>query len=139
MKRNLLIAGALVVLALGAAWYTLKSRERALNSGDVTVREQSADQSKPATPDAASTDQPPDASPSVAQLPTSPGDSINRNPQNGMIFAGSGKYQLYRQGDITWRLDTDTGWACVLFATDAQWAKARVFEHGCASPQTVSR
>ena len=50
-----------------------------------------------------------------------------------MLFAGTGKYQLYRQGDITWRLDTDTGWACILFATDAQWAKPRVYQHGCGA------
>jgi hypothetical protein len=56
-----------------------------------------------------------------------------------MVFAGTGKYQLYRQGDITWRLNTDTGWACILFATDAQWSKSRVFDQGCATPQTVSR
>jgi len=48
-----------------------------------------------------------------------------------MTFTGSGKYQLYRQGDITWRLNTETGWACVLFATDAQWHKTRVYQNGC--------
>jgi hypothetical protein len=58
-------------------------------------------------------------------------DSINRNPPNGFLFAGRGKFQLYRQGDITWRLDTDTGQACILFATDEQWHTSRVFEHGC--------
>jgi hypothetical protein len=139
MKRIVLIAGGLLALALGAAWYTLRSRERAVNSGDAALREKSADQAKLAASESASTGQPPDNTPSVAQLPTPSGDTISRNPPNGMIFAGAGKYQLYRQGDITWRLDTDTGWACVLFATDTQWAKARVFEHGCASPQTVSR
>ena len=48
-----------------------------------------------------------------------------------MVFAGSGKYQLYRQGDITWRVNTDTGDACILFATDAQWRKPQVYSHGC--------
>jgi hypothetical protein len=50
-----------------------------------------------------------------------------------MIFAGSGKYQLYRQGDLTWRLNTDTGEACVLFATYAQWRQQRVYQHGCGA------
>ena len=58
-------------------------------------------------------------------------DSISRNPPNGMVFAGTGKYQLYRQGDITWRLNTETGQACILFATNAEWRVARVFQHGC--------
>ena len=60
-------------------------------------------------------------------------DSNPRNPPNGMIFAGRGKYQLYRQGDITWRLNTDTGQACILFATDAEWGQPRVFQQGCGA------
>jgi hypothetical protein len=60
-------------------------------------------------------------------------ETIPRNPPNGMLFAGRGKFQLYRQGDITWRLDTDTGQACILFATEEQWDQERVLEHGCAT------
>jgi hypothetical protein len=48
-----------------------------------------------------------------------------------MVFAGSGKYQLYRQGDITWRVNTQSGDACILFATDAQWRNPQVYSHGC--------
>ena len=58
-------------------------------------------------------------------------DTISPNPQNGMTFSGTGRYQLYRQGDITWRLDTNTGQSCVLFATDEQWKKPRVYHAGC--------
>jgi hypothetical protein len=58
-------------------------------------------------------------------------DSISPNPPNGMTFSGTGRYQLYRQGDITWRLDTNTGQSCVIFATDEQWKKPRVFRAGC--------
>jgi hypothetical protein len=50
-----------------------------------------------------------------------------------MIFAGRGKYQVYRQGDITWRLNTDTGQACILFATDAEWSQPRVYQQGCGA------
>ncbi|HWG16248.1 MAG TPA: hypothetical protein VN678_00205 [Acidobacteriaceae bacterium] len=64
-------------------------------------------------------------------VPTS--DSIPRNPPNGLIFAGVGKYQLYRQGDITWRLDTNTGRSCIIFATDTLWAKVRVWDSGCGA------
>jgi hypothetical protein len=138
MKRIYLIVGVLVLIC-GAAWYGLRSRVRPAGSGNATTSPQPTDQTRPPASETASADEPADTNPSVAQLAPSSGDTISRNPQNGMVFAGSGKYQLYRQGDITWRLNTDTGWACVLFATDEQWAKARVFDHGCASPQTVSR
>jgi len=60
-------------------------------------------------------------------------DTIPRNPPSGLIFAGSGKYQLYRQGDITWRLDTDNGRACIIFATDNQWSRVRVWDQGCGA------
>jgi hypothetical protein len=58
-------------------------------------------------------------------------DKISPNPPNGMVFAGSGRYQLYRQGDLTWRLDTETGRSCIVFATDDQWKKPRVYKAGC--------
>ena len=63
---------------------------------------------------------------------TAPGsDTISPNPPNGMAFAGSGRYQLYRQGNLTWRLDTETGRSCVIFATDEEWKKPRVYKAGC--------
>jgi len=58
-------------------------------------------------------------------------DTISPTPPNGMVFSGTGKYQLYRQGNITWRLDTDTGHSCIIFATDEEWKKPRVFRAGC--------
>jgi len=58
-------------------------------------------------------------------------DSIAPNPPNGMTFGGSGHFQLYRQGDLTWRLNTETGETCVLFATDEEWRKPKVFKAGC--------
>lgn len=60
-------------------------------------------------------------------------DTILPNPPNGMAFAGSGRFQVYRQGSLTWRLDTDTGQTCVLFATNAEWRKPQVYRHGCRS------
>jgi cytoskeletal protein RodZ len=60
-------------------------------------------------------------------------DTISANPPNGMKFAGQGKYQVYRQGNITWRLNTETGQTCVLFATDEEWKKPRVYHSGCGS------
>jgi hypothetical protein len=64
--------------------------------------------------------------------PTAPAsDTISPNPPNGMVFSGSGRYQLYRQGNITWRLDTETGRSCIIFATDDEWKKPRVYKAGC--------
>ena len=60
-------------------------------------------------------------------------DSIPPNPAEGTKFAGSGKYQIYRQGNLTWRLDTDTGHTCILFATEEEWRKPIVYTHGCNS------
>lgn len=58
-------------------------------------------------------------------------DSIAPDPPNGMTFGGSGHFQLYRQGDLTWRLNTDTGQTCVIFATDEEWRKPKVYRAGC--------
>ncbi len=126
-------------VAVSAVWYVHWSRTRALNSGEVFVREDSGDKSRPE-----STNQPAhsqemadnrgDVSRSqdnVETIPTS--DTISRNPPNGIIVARPGRYQLYRQGDITWRMDTNSGDACILFATEAQWHKTLVYDHGCGS------
>jgi hypothetical protein len=142
MRRAFAVLLLLAVVALGIFWFVQRQRTRALNSGDVFVREQPGENPKPLPPPA-----PPAAAPQVAPAPTPQpqqtasalprADSLPRNPPNGMLYAGSGKYQLYRQGDITWRLDTDTGWACVLFATDTQWARPRVYREGCRSSRAT--
>ncbi|MHB1022206.1 MAG: hypothetical protein ACYC46_03310 [Acidobacteriaceae bacterium] len=58
-------------------------------------------------------------------------DTLVPIPPNGQVYAGSGRYQLYRQGDITWRMDTQTGTACVMFATNEEWRKPQVYRRGC--------
>lgn len=60
-------------------------------------------------------------------------DSVPANPTNGTIFAGTGRFQVYRQGNLTWRLNTDTGSTCILFATDEEWRKTVVYDHGCGN------
>ncbi len=62
-------------------------------------------------------------------------DTVAPNPPNGMTFGGSGHFQLYRQGDLTWRLNTDTGETCVIFATDEEWRKPKVYRSGCRGKQ----
>ena len=203
MQRIFAILIVVAAVAGGILWYVHWSQTRALNSGDVYVRDQPGDNAKPATPEPA-TPEPAALEPTVAKPSASPpakpprpapvphpaaapqptpqqeiatnttesshiapsniapshiapshiapshigpprigpagrpaaipaSDTIRRNPPNGQLFAGSGRFQLYRQGDITWRVDTETGHACILFATDAQWSQARVFDHGCGA------
>jgi len=60
-------------------------------------------------------------------------DSIPPNPPDNMKFSGTGRYQLYRQGNLTWRLDTDSGRTCIIFATDEEWHKPRVSSQGCGN------
>jgi hypothetical protein len=131
-------------MILSVTWYVHKERIRALNSGDVFVREESTDAAKLSSPEppsaesatqhattASDTDFPPNGPPREAPTAAPASDSIPRNPTNGTVYAGGGRYELYRQGDITWRVDTETGSTCILFATDAQWSKTRVYQNGC--------
>jgi hypothetical protein len=67
----------------------------------------------------------------TAALPVA--DTVAPNPPNGMAFTGSGKYQWYRQGNLTWRVDTQSGTSCIAFATDEEWRKPRVLSHGCGN------
>jgi hypothetical protein len=142
MKRIFWILMIVVVVIIGLIWLGHRSKARALNSGEVVVRNQAAGNSAPqapATPPAGQNSQP--AAPAGDSAPAPPtadsaltppsADSIRRSPPNGMVFAGSGKFQLYRQGDITWRVNTQTGDACILFASDAQWRNPQVYSHGC--------
>ena len=62
-------------------------------------------------------------------LPTS--DSVPPNPTNGARFSGSGTYQWYRQGNLTWRVDTVSGHSCIDYATMEEWRKPIVSSHGC--------
>lgn len=147
MKKIVAFLAVLAVVFLGVVWHRHRVRMNALNSGEVYVRDQPSGPAKPlpsspaepAGNEIATTATPQPATPNPGAQPTSetaasPGsDSIPRNPPNGLAFAGSGKFQLYRQGDITWRLNTDTGESCILFATDAQWRLHRVYNAGCGT------
>lgn len=60
-------------------------------------------------------------------------DSQSPNAPEGMHFSGTGKYQVYRQGNLTWRVNTESGESCILFATEEEWRKPLVFNHGCSA------
>jgi hypothetical protein len=78
--------------------------------------------------------------PVTGQAPSSPlpsgtpaGDTLSADPPQGMAFGGSGKFQWYRQGNLTWRINTESGSSCVAFATMDEWAKPIVASHGCGN------
>ncbi len=150
MKRIFWVLMMIVAVAVAAAaWSIHRARARALEGGDVSVRDRNGGkttlQQPPVT---ASGNQTPQAgnqsgtetgdnhaAATAHSGPLAPpaSDSIRRSPPSGMVFAGAGKYQLYRQGDITWRLNTDNGDACILFATETQWRRPLVYNHGCGA------
>jgi hypothetical protein len=146
-KKIFAMIAAVLGLAVAAYYFHSTSRTRAMNSGNVIVNEQASDTSAPLpdtaaaptaapTPAATGTGAPastPDsksASPAPATTESVP---LNRIPPNGMAYKGTGKFLIYRQGDLTWRLDSSTGNACVIFATNAQWSKPLVYDHGCGT------
>ncbi len=95
-------------------------RLRARSTANTVAGEQTQRQSSMAEPGTEATAQPSQDS----QSPLAP---------DGQPFTGSGRFQFYRQGNITWRLDTETGHACVIFATDEEWRKPKVYRRACGS------
>jgi len=60
-------------------------------------------------------------------------DTVNPNPPERVGFGGTGKFMWYRQGNLTWRVNSATGVACIAFATMEEWEKAIVYSHGCGN------
>jgi hypothetical protein len=162
MTKGVLFIAMLVVVLLGVLYfgYGSYSAKRAGASGDVYSNDSTSGRLKPSTntdssdtSGARSAASPAteatkpvtypssaeqaarvgDTSSTATSTTTMPAtDSISPNPPNGEVFAGKGKYQLYRQGNLTWRLNTDTGQTCIIFATDEEWSKPKVKRAGCA-------
>jgi hypothetical protein len=159
MTRRIVVLVVLAVLVVVVVYFGLTSYDakRAGASGEVysngssfassrTADSKAIHPNAPAVePPAKREDSQPAANPAAAiqsaQVPEadnsssagvpSGGDTFNPNPPNGLAFAGKGRYMLYRQGNLTWRWDTDTGRSCVIFATDEEWKKAKVYRAGC--------
>ena len=83
------------------------------------------------TPDIAPENQLAARQPALAPVDLPITDSRSPNAPNGLAFAGSGSYQWYRQGNLTWRIDTNTGRSCIIYATMQEWQKRIVFNNGC--------
>jgi hypothetical protein len=60
-------------------------------------------------------------------------NALSPHPPSGFVTPATQKFALYRQGDLTYRLNTQSGQACVLLATDALWQKPLVYQHGCGN------
>lgn len=73
----------------------------------------------------------PPASTTDPSLPVS--DTISPNPPNHAAFGGTGKFMWYRQGNLTWRVNTASGSTCIAFATMEEWQKQIVYNHGCGN------
>jgi hypothetical protein len=150
---------AMLVLVAGGSWlYNHTGSPAVSTSGDVFPGDNSTDSQDAKDDGGSTTSAKPEPTPTAPVQPTvanstlpAPGvtptpppasaakptvglliaDSIPRDPPTGMAFGGSGKYQWYRQGDITWRIDTISGAACIDFATMEQWGRPVVYSHGC--------
>ena len=69
---------------------------------------------------------------STAQpYPSTMVDSQAPNAPNGARFGGSGNFQWYRQGSITYRVNTQTGSSCIAYATTEEWRRPDVHRHAC--------
>ena len=159
-RRVLVIAAVLLVLGFAYYGYTNYDAGRAASSGEVYSNDPPTGRGKNnAATMASGTADTKSTSPETIVYPTAqsdgtsgptgqttkptasgPGtvatdvpvtDSISANAPNGMVFSGPGKYQLYRQGNITWRLDTGNGHTCIVFATEEEWKKPQVLRAGC--------
>jgi hypothetical protein len=58
-------------------------------------------------------------------------DTFPAFPPDGVRFGGTGRFSWYREGDITWRVDSASGSTCVAFATLEQWRLPLVSRRGC--------
>jgi uncharacterized iron-regulated membrane protein len=151
--RLLLVALAIII---GVVWFAHWSKTRAHNAASVPANQQTqpgtpgATAGNPtapaATPDQTSPPQevasaPPNAAPSVPMVPQGPGpiteqptaNALSPHPPAGFVTPATQKFALYRQGDLTYRLNTQSGQACILLASEDLWRKPLVYQHGCGN------
>jgi hypothetical protein len=59
-------------------------------------------------------------------------DELSQLRQDAQIGKSVGRYQIYRSGFRTWRLDTATGRTCILLTTDDDWKKPDITLSSCS-------
>jgi hypothetical protein len=131
MTRRVILYWSLcsVLLAVVSVLYTHWRRDQAMTAGSVLPN--------PGNQDSATTDRP--ISQEMIDAASKPATSVlhqalKDSPLAPVLSESSpGRFQVYRQGDLTWRLDTQTGETCVLLATNAEWRKPQIYKNGCKS------
>ena len=138
IKRIIYVLVLVGVLGLCYLGYNNWRQKRAMATGEVLSGPSDAASSEPSVPlpsptsaPSASTSASPQVSRSTQTTPAT--DSMTPNPPNGMAYSGAGHFQVYRQGNLTYRINTDSGQTCVLYATNEEWRKPQVYSHGCGN------
>jgi hypothetical protein len=131
------ILGIVAVVALGYLMFLGYQRYRAnaqresgaIQMDDTDPRDSASNSDSAPVPRPQPATAPAPAVAAAAAIPAY--DSVSANPTNGAAFTGKGKFQVYRQGNLTWRVDTESGHTCILFATMEEWKRPIVYNHGC--------
>jgi hypothetical protein len=58
-------------------------------------------------------------------------DELAQLRRDAEIGRSVGRFQIHRVGFRTWRLDTATGFSCLLPTTDADWKNPDTAAQGC--------
>jgi len=58
-------------------------------------------------------------------------EELDQLKRDADIGKSVGRYQAYRQGYRTWRLDTSTGETCLLLTTEADWKNPETTARSC--------
>jgi len=133
LKRIVAIAVVLVLGYLGYLGFSRYKADRDVAAGEVVSEDAGHMDLSPENESSrlAHGPQPLPISPVGNSLVASKSDTVPPNPPNGQAFTGTGKFQVYRQGNITWRVNTESGESCILLATQEEWRKPIVYSHGC--------
>ena len=145
MSKRMVVVALLVIVGIGACVAYLRHRTYShFNGGEIT-----ADDSRDTTGTVVAVDPAPAhisnkpsagrplSTPARNEVPASntstSSDRLPPNLPDQATFSGTGRFQVYRQGNLTWRVDTDSGRTCVLFATDDEWRNPRVYTRACGN------
>jgi hypothetical protein len=58
-------------------------------------------------------------------------DELAQLRKDAEIGRSVGRFQLHREGYRTWRLDTATGYSCLLLTSESDWKKPETVAAGC--------
>ncbi|MBS1816079.1 MAG: hypothetical protein JSS87_14500 [Acidobacteria bacterium] len=131
VKRIIGIVVVVIAVIAFYSWYKVHKATQDAANGEIYFNDSPSSIGSRAETSHATAKPTASASSSTNDLTVPVTDSLPVNAPNGAAFVGTGKFQVYRQGNITWRVNTETGESCILFATEDEWRKPIVFNHGC--------